>query len=107
MYIIAKLLFKCIMYSSSRGSSSKPLGVFISVQSDYDYFISITTNIYLKKNSNENHITTTISILNRISIASASYSFIVENTLKARHVNTIRNLKKSKQKEKIKIILNF
>lgn len=48
---------------------------------------------YLRKNSIENHITTIISITNNRAIAWSSYSWIVEKTLKAKHVNTIKKLK--------------
>lgn len=47
---------------------------------------------YRPENSSVNQITTTISILSRISIAWSSYSSIVQKTLKAKHVNTIQKL---------------
>lgn len=47
---------------------------------------------YRPENSIVNQITTTISILSSISIAWSSYSSIVQKTLKAKHVNTIKNL---------------
>lgn len=47
---------------------------------------------YLNENSTVNQITTKISIFNKYSVACFSYSSIVENTLKAKHVNTIKNL---------------
>lgn len=49
-------------------------------------------NAYRPANSTVNQITTNISILSSISIAWCSYSSIVEKTLKAKHVNTIKNL---------------
>lgn len=48
---------------------------------------------HLRKNSIENQITTMISITKSRAMASSSYSSIVEKTLKAKHVNTIKNLK--------------
>lgn len=45
-----------------------------------------------RKNSIENHITTIISMTNKMAIACSSYSWIVEKTLKAKHVNTMKNL---------------
>lgn len=52
---------------------------------------------YLRANSIENHITTIISITNKRAIACSSYSWIVEKTLKAKHVNTIKKLKSRKE----------
>lgn len=49
-------------------------------------------NTYRAANSSVNQITTIISILSSISIACSSYSSIVQKTLKAKHVNTIKNL---------------
>lgn len=51
---------------------------------------------HLNANSIVNHITTKISILSNIFIASSSYPSIVEKTLKAKHVNTMKNLKEKK-----------
>lgn len=52
----------------------------------------ITGCTYRDANSTVNQITTKISILYNISMACFSYSSIVEKTLKAKHVNTIKNL---------------
>lgn len=54
--------------------------------------IYIEMSTYRPENSSVNQITTTISILSRISIAWSSYSSIVQKTLKAKHVNTIQKL---------------
>lgn len=61
-----------------------------------------TTRTHLRKNSIENHITTIISITNNRAIALSSYSWIVEKTLKAKHVNTIKKLKWDIRKSLIK-----
>lgn len=50
--------------------------------------------LYLSANSTVNQITTRISIRSRMSMAWISYSSIVEKTLKARQVNTIKNLRR-------------
>lgn len=68
--------------------------------SDSGIRISCHDCTYLKKNSIENHITTIISITNNIAMACSSYSAIVEKTLKARHVNTIKNLQEIKMRTK-------
>lgn len=52
----------------------------------------VAINTYRPENSNVNQITTNISILRSISIAWCSYSSMVEKTLKAKHVNTMKNL---------------
>lgn len=56
------------------------------------FFKEVGGCTYRNANSNVNQITTKISILSNISVAWASYSSIVEKTLKAKHVNTIKNL---------------
>lgn len=50
--------------------------------------------LYLSANSTVNQITTRISMRKSISMAWISYSSIVEKTLKAKHVNTIKNLQR-------------
>lgn len=57
-----------------------------------DFLLIFLSHTNLRKNSIENHITTIISITNKRAIACSSYSSIVEKTLKAKHVKTIKKL---------------
>lgn len=53
---------------------------------------------YLSPNSMVNHITTMISMTNKYASATTSYSWIVEKTLKAKHVKTMKKLQWKEKK---------